>query len=117
MKQEQKYDVTLHSFINTDGTVHDTPMNTFNAVVSSKAEASVIVAMAYNDAGQFFSQFQGFEVTVNPPKSFDEPDLHMTISIAGRIVCKFDAVPVVASKARPASAVDSFVVPGPLTLN
>ena len=102
MKQEQKYDVTLHSFINTDGTVHDTPMNTFNAVVDSKAEASVIVAMAYNDAGL--------------PKSFEEPELHMTISIAGRVVCKFDAVPVVASKARPA-AVDSFVVPGPLTLN
>ena len=116
MKQEQKYDVTLHSFINTDGTVHDTPMNTFNAVVDSKAEASVIVAMAYNDAGQFFSQFQGFEVA-GLPKSFEEPELHMTISIAGRVVCKFDAVPVVASKARTRSALDSFVVPGPLTLN
>ena len=50
------------------------------------------------------------------PKSFEEPELHMTISIAGRIVCKFDAVPVVASKAA-APALDSFVVPGPLTLN
>lgn len=112
---KQKYDVTLHSFINTDGTVYDTPMNTFNAVVSSKAEASVIVAMAYNDASQFFSQFPGFEVG-GMPKSFEEPELHMTISIAGHIVCKFDAVPVIASKvAKP--TLDSFVVPGSMALN
>ena len=111
MKQEQKYDVTLHSFVNTDGTVHDTPMNTFNAVVDSKAEASVIVAMAYNDVGQFFSQLQGFEVA-GLPKSFEEPELHMTISIAGRVVCKFDAVPVVASKARPRRQLTRLSFPG-----
>ena len=115
MARKQKYAVTLQSFLNTDGTVLAVSANTFEAVVDSKEEASIIVAMAYNDAGSFFSQYQGFAVD-GMPTSFDDPELHIVIRIGEAVICKFDAVPVKASKAR-LPAADSFVVPGTAALN
>ena len=115
MARKQKYAVTLQSFLNTDGTVLAVSANTFEAIVDSKEEASVIIAMAYNDAGSFFSQFAGFDVD-GLPKSPYEPEMHIVIRIGEAVICKFDAVPVKASKAR-LPAADSFVVPGTAALN
>lgn len=114
-RNQQQYAVTLQSFVNTDGNILDVSANTFEAVCNNRGEASIIIAMAYRDAGSFFSQFEGFDVT-GIPTDMSAPELHIVMSIAGRVVAKFDAVPVSASKAV-APAQDSFVVPGSLSLN